>query len=344
MTFSKEITQDRILISKIPEGVTPNKSHFRSVTVTEPAPVLKDNEVFVKNLIFSLDPYIRHDFSNDKKESRVVGFAIAKVVDSKNPKFPVGALVHSPSHWEEYTHVYEPEYINDLNVLDNAVDSKVPLSAYTGVLGIPGFTVWDSLNLRGDLKAGETIYISSAAGTLGQLAGQLAKRKGLRVIGSAGSDEKVTFLKDELGFDAAFNYKTQDKRKALTEAVGEAGLDIYYDLVGDDTTEIVLDLLNPRGRVLAVGALAYHQNTEPYAPKNLINILFKELRYEGYLVFSHYERFGKFLEELTPLVANGEVKYKDAVLKHGVDKIGETYVDFLNGAFVGKVNVQVADA
>ena len=319
---------------------------------------------------------IRHDFPEGKEETSVHGFAIGKVESSNNAKFPVGALIFSPSHWETYTHVYDPQFLNDVAVLDDVVDPNIPLAAYNGVLGVPGFTVWDSLNHIGDLKKGETIYISSAAGyvlcsccslifffffffhlmtyrlshmllhtcsTLGQLAGQLAKRKGLRVIGSAGTDEKVAYLKNQLGFDAAFNYKTQDRRAALTEAAGEAGLDVYYDLVGDDTTEIVLDLLNPHGRILAVGILSAHQNEEPYAPKNLINILFKQLRYEGYLVFERYENLGKFWEEVTPLVAKGEIKYTDTVLKQGVETLGETYVKFLSGAFQGKVNVQVAD-
>ncbi|KAF9966538.1 hypothetical protein BGZ70_001997 [Mortierella alpina] len=340
---AKQITNTRILISKIPEGVAPNKSHFRSITYTEDAPVLKQDEILVKNLIFSLDPYIRHDFPEGKEETSVHGFAIGKIESSNNAKFPVGALVFSPSHWETYTHVHDPQFLNDVTVLDGIVDPKIPLAAYNGVLGVPGFTVWDSLNEIGNLKKGETIYISSAAGTLGQLAGQLAKRKGLRVIGSAGTDEKVAYLKNELGFDAAFNYKTQDKRAALTEAAGEAGLDVYYDLVGDDTTEIVIDLLNPHGRILAVGILSVHQNEEPYAPKNLINILFKQLRYEGYLVFERYENLGKFWEEVTPLVAKGEIKYTDTILKQGVETLGETYVKFLSGAFQGKVNVQVAD-
>ncbi|KAF9349122.1 hypothetical protein BGX26_012541 [Mortierella sp. AD094] len=338
-----QITNSRVLISKIPEGVAPNKNHFRTVSVTEAAPVLKQDEIFVKNLIFSLDPYIRHEFPDGKEETPVIGFGISKVIDSNNSKFPVGALVISPSGWEEYSHIQGSVYLNDVTLLDGLLDPNVPLSVYNGVLGVPGFTVWDSLNSKGDLKAGETIYISSAAGTLGQIAGQLAKRKGLRVIGSAGSDEKVAFLKNELGFDAAFNYKTQDKRAALTEAVGPAGLDIYYDLVGDDTVEVALDLLNPRGRILAVGILAAHQNAEPYRPKNLINILFKELRYEGYLVFDRYEHFRKFWEEVAPLVINGQIKYKETVLKQGVETIAETYVKFLNGGFVGKVNVQVAE-
>lgn len=179
--------------------------------------------------------------------------------------------------------------------------------------------------------------------TLGQLAGQLAKRQGLRVIGSAGTDEKVAFLKNELGFDAAFNYKTQDKRVALTEAVGKEGLDVYYDLVGDDTIEIALDLLNYGGRILYVGILAGHHNQEPARPSNLSHILFKKLRYEGYVVFDRYQHLGEFWKEVTPLVAQGDIKYRDTVLKAGVENLPENYIKLLNGAFTGKVNVQVAD-
>ncbi|KAG0246912.1 NADP-dependent alkenal double bond reductase P2 [Mortierella sp. GBAus27b] len=340
----KQISNSRVLISQIPEGVAPNKSHFRTVTVTEDVPILKENEVFIKNLTFSLDPYIRYAFPDGATESHVVGFAISRVVDSKNPKAPVGALVLAASRWESYTHLFEPEYLNDIVVLDNVVDPNIPLSAYNGVLGVAGFTVWDSLKSIGNLKKGETIYISSAAGTLGQLAGQLAKRQGLRVIGSAGSDEKVAFLKNELGYDAAFNYKTQDKRAALTEAVGKEGLDIYYDLVGDDTIQVALDLLNYGGRILYVGILAGHQNQEPARPSNLSAILFKKLRYEGYVVFDRYQHMPEFWAELTPLVAKGDIKYRDHIIKEGIEGLPDNYLKLLSGAFSGKVNVQVADA
>ncbi|KAG0051523.1 Prostaglandin reductase 1 [Gryganskiella cystojenkinii] len=338
-------TNTRVLISKIPEGVAPKASHFRTVTETGPAPELAENEVFVKNLIFSLDPYIRHEFPDGTTESSVVGFSIAKVIESKNSTFPVGATVFAPAHWATYSHIQGEVYINDVHVMDKIIDPEIPLAAYNGVLGVPGFTVYDSLNAIGDLKAGETIYISSAAGTLGQLAGQMAKSKGLRVIGSAGTDAKVAYLKNELGFDAAFNYKTvADKGAALAEAVGPQGLDIYYDLTGDDTIETVLELLNPRGRILAVGMLAGHQNNEPYRPHGLHNILFKQLRYEGYLVFERYGGFVKFFREWTPLVKEGKIKYTQTVLNGGVESIPQAYVDLLGGVYQGKVNVQIADA
>ncbi|KAI1295078.1 hypothetical protein EDD11_008022 [Mortierella claussenii] len=350
MTPSEQINNTRVLISKVPEGVSPNNSHFRSIHATEDVPSLKENELWLKNIIFSLDPYIRHEIAEGQDEAVVVGYGIARVLESTHPDYPAGSLVFAPAKWETYSHLFEPHYLSDVTVLDTVIDPNVPLSAYTGILGVPGFTVWDSFNAIGNLKAGETIYISSAAGTLGQIAGQLAKRRGLRVIGSAGTDEKVAYLREELKFDAAFNYKTQDTRVALTEALhilnpenGGLGLDIYYDLVGDDNVDIALDLLNPRGRILAVGSLAFHQNKAPVVLKNFMNILVKELRCEGYLVFDRYENFGKFWEEMTPLVANGEIKQKETVLNQGTDTLGETYVKFLNGAFSGKVNVQVAE-
>ncbi|GJJ74661.1 hypothetical protein EMPS_07019 [Entomortierella parvispora] len=334
----------RVLISQIPEGVAPNVSHFRTVTEVE-SPVLQEREIYVKNLIFSLDPYIRHEFSEGQTESSVVGFSIAKVIESKNPAVPVGATVFAPTHWAEHSHIQGDEYLNDVHVLDEVIDPEIPLYAWNGVLGVPGYTVYDSLNSVGDLKKGETIYISSAAGTLGQLAGQMAKRKGLRVFGSAGTDEKVAYLKNELGFDGAFNYKTvPDKRAALTELVGEGGLDIYYDLVADDTVEIALDLLNPRGRIIFIGLLAGHQNKEPHAPKNLVNILFKQLRYEGYIVFDRYDGFPQFWKEWTPLVKEGMIKYTQVVKKSDVAGLPQIYVDLLNGAFQGKVNVEIASA
>ncbi|KAF9415623.1 hypothetical protein BGZ94_010447 [Podila epigama] len=339
---TKHFVNTRVLISKIPEDATPNKSHFRTVVQNEEAPLLKENELFVQNLIFSLDPYIRHEFPEGATESPVIGFAIAKVLDSRHPRFPTGSLVLSTSNWESYTHLHTPEAIHELIRIDETISSKLPLTAYNGVLGVPGFTVWDSIESVADLKAGETIYISSAAGTLGQIAGQLAKRKGVRVIGSAGTPEKVAFLTNELGFDAAFNYKTEDRREALTRLAGEKGIDVYYDLVGDDTTEIVLDLLNQRGRIVAVGILAFHQNQPPAAPRNLINILFKQLRYEGYTVFDRYEHTNKFWKEIAPLVENGDIKYKDVVLEAGIDALADSYLALLAGKYTGKVNVKVA--
>ncbi|KAG0217939.1 hypothetical protein BGX33_009101 [Mortierella sp. NVP41] len=336
-----QFSNTRVLISQIPEGVAPSKEYFRTFTVTEDKPALEEGSIFVKNVIFSLDPYIRHEFPADAKETDVIGYGISKVLESKNPLFPVGSTFFGNVNWETYS----VRHSSTLGlVVPLEMDADIPISVYNGVLGTSGFTVWDSLRRVGDLKEGETIYISSAAGTLGQVAGQLAKRKGLSVIGSAGSDEKVAFLKNELGFDAAFNYKTQDRREALTAAAGPKGLDIYYDLVFDDTLDIVLDLLNPHGRIVSVGIVAVHQGQSVAAPKNLINILMKQLRFEGYTAYENFDQWGAFCEEMTPLVKSGEIKYAESVIEGGVEAIVDTYLGVMKGAYKGKVSVTTGPA
>ncbi|KAF9144774.1 hypothetical protein BGX30_011538 [Mortierella sp. GBA39] len=343
MTASNnQFSNTRVLVAQIPEGVAPNKSHFRTVTVTEDKPELEDGAIFVKNSVLSLDPYIKYDFSSGNEESPVAGFGLGKIVDSKNPAFPVGSTFFGPVRWESYSHLTKEQGLGESINLDAGLDKDLPLSVYNGVLGLSGFTVWDSLKRLGNLKKGETIYISSAAGTLGLLAGQLAKRQGLRVIGSAGSDEKVAYLTSELGFDAAFNYKTQDRRSALAEAAPQ-GLDIYYDLVFDDTVDIALDLLNPHGRIISVGTLALHQGQEPAAPKNLINILMKQLRYEGYMVYEYFDQWESFWKEVTPMVKSGEIKFAETVIEGKLDIVAETYGRFLQGGYKGKVSVKIAD-
>ncbi|KAG0381236.1 MAG: hypothetical protein J3R72DRAFT_487494 [Linnemannia gamsii] len=343
MTVSNnQISNTRVLVVQIPEGVAPNKSHFRTVTVTEDKPELEDGAVFVKNSVLSLDPYIKYDFSAGNEESPVAGFGIGKIIDSKNPAFPIGSTFFGPVRWESYSVLTQEQGLGESINLDAGLDKELPLSVYNGVLGLSGFTVWDSLKRLGNMKKGETIYISSAAGTLGILAGQLAKRQGLRVIGSAGSDEKAAYLKNELGFDAAFNYKTQDRREALTAAAPN-GLDIYYDLVFDDTVDIALDLLNPHGRIISVGSLALHQGQAPAAPQNLINILMKQLRYEGYMVYEYFDQWESFWKEVTPLVKKGEIKFAETVLEGKLDIVAETYDRFLQGDYKGKVSVKIAD-
>ncbi|OAQ36722.1 NAD(P)-binding protein [Linnemannia elongata AG-77] len=337
-----QITNNRVYIAQIPEGVAPNKNHFRTVTTTEDKPELEEGSVFVKNILFSLDPYIRYDFAEGAKETEVIGFGFSKVLESRKPNFHVGSsYFFGFLPWSSYSVLRSQDLSETFNI--DSIDKDIPLSVYSGILGASGLTVWDSINRVADLKKGETIYISSAAGTLGQLAGQIAKRKGLRVIGSAGTDEKVAYLKNQLGFDAAFNYKTQDKREALTAAVGPQGLDVYYDLVFDNTVEIALDLFNPHGRVVTVGLLAGHKGQELAIPKNIVHLLLKQIRWEGYTVFEHFDQFENFWKEVTPLVKSGEFKYTQTVVDGDVGDIAETYLRFLEGAYQGKVSLKLGD-
>ncbi|KAG0266218.1 hypothetical protein DFQ27_009931 [Actinomortierella ambigua] len=354
-----QLTFKRVLVNRAiqGEGVRPSKSHFRTITVTEPVPELQDNEVFLKNLSFGHDTYIIYNFPEGETESRVRGYALSRVLDSKNPKLPKGSLIFAPSYWEEYTHLFEPFFIRQAFPVDqhkfyDKYKDRIPLATYNGILGMSGFTGWGSLEVSGgDLKPGQVIYIPSAAGTLGQLVGQLLKRKGLKVIGSAGSQAKIDYLTQELGFDFAFNYKEhQDNKKAILQEglakIGApgGGLDIFYDLVGDETVDVALELLNPRGRVIAVGFLSNKLLEDPlYGIRQYVQILFKELTVVGHAVWEHFELLPRFFEEVVPLVAEGQIKYRENVLEQGtLEQVSDSYIDFIEGKYTGKVSVNLA--
>ncbi|KAF9978864.1 hypothetical protein BGZ73_008865 [Actinomortierella ambigua] len=353
---STQLTFKRILVSKAiqGEGVRPSKTHFRTVTVTEPVPELKDKEVFLKNLSFGQDTYIIYNFPEGEAESRVRGYALSRVVDSKNPQLPKGSLIFAPSFWEEYTHLFEPFFVRQAFAIDQHKNyekykDRISLATYNGILGMSGFTGWGSIEAAGgELKPGQVIYIPSAAGTLGQLVGQLLKRKGLKVVGSAGSQAKIDYLINELGFDFVFNYKEhQDKKAILQEGltkIGASGLDIYYDLVADETVDVALELLNPRGRVISVGFLSNKLLEDPqYGVKQYLQILFKELTVVGFAVWEHFELLPRFFEEVVPLVVEGHIKYRENVLDQAtLEQVSDSYVDFIEGKYTGKVSVNLA--
>lgn len=177
-------------------------------------------------------------------------YGVAEVVSSKNPAYPVGSIVYGAIRWEEYT-VQPASTVASFEILPKARElaDKIPLSNYVGILGMPGLTAYGSLKAVARPKAGETIYISAASGAVGQLVGQLAKLQGLKVIGSAGSDDKVDYLIKDLKFDAAFNYKKGPILDSLRKAAPK-GIDIYYDNVGAEHLEAALEVLNKKGRIV----------------------------------------------------------------------------------------------
>ncbi|KAG0256467.1 hypothetical protein DFQ27_005709 [Actinomortierella ambigua] len=354
---STQLTFKRILVNKaIQSDGKPSLSHFRTITVTEPVPELKDNEVFLKNLSFGHDVYIIYTFDEGETEARVRGYAISRVLESKNPNLPKGSLIFAPSFWEEYTHLHEEEFVRQAFALDQhkgyaQYKDRIPLASYNGILGMSGFTAWGSIEtLASQAKPGQVVYVPSAAGTLGQLVGQLFKRKGVKVIGSAGTQAKIDYLTQELGFDFVFNYKEHsDKKAILQEALtklGATGLDFYYDLMADETVDIALELLNARGRVISVGYLSNKLlDQEPYAIKQYIQILVKELTVAGYFVWEHYDLLPRFFEEFVPLVAEGQIKYKESVIDNAeLEQVAESYVEFIQGKHTGKLSVNLASA
>ncbi|KAG0238394.1 hypothetical protein BGW42_005627 [Actinomortierella wolfii] len=347
------------------DGVKPSESHFRTETVPLIKPTLKPNQLFVKNLCFSMEPLIFYDFSNGATESKVRGFGMAQVIESTNPNILPGSIVHITMPWEEYS-VVDAEPNNPLGDVivhtpaDRHVRWNVPLTAYNGVLGIPGFTAWDALRLHGDIKPGEVFYVNSAAGTLGSLIGQVAKLKGLKVIGSAGSQEKLDYLKNELGFDEVFNYKAPGGvRHGLEQALASlsakqqaaeggsatpVGIDVYFDLVNEvPSLEAVMDLMNVHGRILSVGLIADQLGDKPKnGPKNYMHLLWKQIKWVGYIVMERYRLYHEFVDEMEPLIGSGKIKFVEHVIDGGIEDIPKYFVKAQRGDYQGKVNVNIA--
>ena len=282
-----------LIYKKRPDGLPIAGEHLavERVDFNPSAPAPK-NGVTLQILYASFDPYLRGRMRNPTIESYAPAFhigrpvdndCIAKVVKSATIKFNPGDLVIGQLPIQEYAAVPEEE-INNIRTLDNPLGIE-DIRVFLGALGMPGQTAYSSLYEIGAPKKGETIFISSASGPVGQLVGQLAKRNGLRVIGSVGSDKKLDFIINELGFDGGFNYKKEEPADGLTRLVPE-GIDIYFENVGGEHLEAALSAMNNFGRVVACGMISQYnlKPQEKYGVKNLTYIISKRLKMQGFIV------------------------------------------------------------
>ncbi|KAF9202007.1 hypothetical protein BGZ49_007814 [Haplosporangium sp. Z 27] len=263
---------------------------------------------------------------------------VSEVIESKNDKFPVGTVVAGTVGWEEYTVVAGAK---DIRAIDNPRNPKIPLSSYVGVLGMPGLTAYGSLKKIGKPKAGETIFISAASGAVGQLVGQMSKRLGLRVIGSAGSDEKVEYLLKDLKFDAAFNYKKGSILENIRAAAPD-GVDIYYENVGGETLEAVLQVMNRFSRIIGCGMISGYNTPNPYGVRNLFLIIAKSIKFQGFIFDEFEEDFADFIKDVGAWLANGEIIYKEDIAD-GIESAPDAFVGMLKGKNFGKQIVKIAD-
>ncbi|KAF9439367.1 hypothetical protein BGZ76_000028 [Entomortierella beljakovae] len=307
---------------------------------------LKENDVLLRNLVISLDPYMRGRMRNAK--SYTPGFKIggvleaggvSEVIESKNKSFPVGTVVTGMTGWEQYTVIPGGA---GLRPISNPRNPKIPLSYYVGALGMPGLTAYSSLKIIGKPKAGETIFISAASGAVGQIVGQFAKKLGLRVVGSAGTDEKVNYLKNDLKFDAVFNYKKGKILDNLRAAAPE-GIDIYFENVGGETLEAALEVMNNHGRVIACGMISNYNTTDPYGVRNLFHVVTKRITIRGFIVSDFAEECGAdFVKDVSSWLASGEIVYKEDIA-NGIENALDAFVGMLQGKNFGKQLVKIAD-
>ena len=327
MTTSREIH-----LAARPNG-PPAPSDFSLVEVDVPDPA--EGEVLIRNAYMSVDPYMRGRMNDAKSYvppfqlgEVLDGGAVGQVVASRNERVPEGAWVVSRLGWRELA-------LSDGSGLLQFDPSLGPVSTALGVLGMPGLTAYVGLLDIGRPVEGETVFVSGAAGAVGSLVGQIAKLRGCRVIGSAGSPEKVAWLR-ELGFDVAFDYRETETREVLRE-----GVDVYFDNVGGPTLEAALGGLRVGGRVVACGAISQYNATEPpVGPRNLFLVVTKRLRLEGFIISDHYDRLQAFLAEMAPWVRDGSVRYRETVVE-GIEHAPEAFIGLLAGENVGKMLVKV---
>ncbi|MET9180009.1 NADP-dependent oxidoreductase [Kitasatospora aureofaciens] len=298
-------------------------------------------EILVRNTHLSVDPYMRGRMNDVKSYvppfqlgQAMDGGAVGYVVASEAEGFAPGDAVLHGLGWREYATLDAKHAVK--------VDPEAaPLSAYLGVLGMPGLTAYAGLLAVGGLKEGDKVFVSGAAGAVGSLVGQIAKLKGASlVVGSAGSAEKVAKLVDEYGFDAAFNYKDAPVAEQLAKAAPE-GIDLYFDNVGGDHLEAAIGALGVHGRAVLCGAIAqYNETTAPAAPRNLAMAIGKRLRLEGMLVRDHAALQPQFVTEVAGWLRSGELRTEETVVD-GFENAAQAFIDLLRGVNTGKMVVRL---
>ncbi|NUT48054.1 MAG: NADP-dependent oxidoreductase [Saccharothrix sp.] len=328
-------TAREIRLASRPEGF-PTPEDFDLVEA--PTPTAGDGQLLVRNLVMSVDPYMRGRMNEGRSYVApfelgrpLDGGAVGEVLVSNAPGFAVGDTVLHGLGWREYAAVDAAHAVR--------VDPRAaPVGAYLGVLGMPGMTAYAGLLDVAAFKEGDVVFVSGAAGAVGQVAGQVARLRGARrVIGSAGSDAKVKYLVDELGFDAAFNYKDGPVTEQLAQAAPD-GVDVYFDNVGGEHLEAAIDALNPHGRVALCGAIANYNTRTPVGARNLGLAVGKRLTLRGFLVRDHEHLREQFVREVGGWIASGELRYQETVTP-GLDRAPEAFIGMLRGENVGKALV-----
>ena len=334
----------RIVLVSRPVGA-PTPENFR--LEREALPDLAEGQVLLKTLYLSLDPYMRGRMSDAPSYAAPVaigevmtGGAVSRVERSLNPKFHEGDLVVGATGWQSHS-------ISDGRALIPVPSGLPSPSMALGVLGMPGMTAYMGLMDIGQPKEGETLVVAAASGAVGSVVGQVARIKGLKVVGVAGGADKCRYVVDELGFDACIDHKRADFAEQLAQACG-AGVDIYFENVGGKVFDAVLPLLNPKARIPVCGLIAQDNAQEaPPGPDRMPllqrTLLTKRVRMQGFIVFDDYgDRHSEFAKAMAPWVRDGKVKFREDVVE-GLEQAPEAFIGLLEGRNFGKLVVRVAN-
>ncbi|HIY95787.1 MAG TPA: NADP-dependent oxidoreductase [Candidatus Rothia avicola] len=335
------MTQAReIRLASRPSG-WPTSDNFEFATVT--LPELTDGQVRVKNEFISVDPYMRGRMNDAKSYvapyglgERITGGAVGRVVESHDESLPVGTLVSHQQGWADYAQGAAREF----TALPE-LPAGAPSSLYLGMLGMTAMTAYAGLTRIAHLKEGDVVFVSGAAGAVGTAVGQIARLLGAsRVVGSAGSAEKVELLTSKYGYDAALNYKDAPVRQALPELVPD-GVDVYFDNVGGDHLEAALDVMNRGGRLALCGAIsAYNTNETTPGPDNMTNMVKQGLTMQGFTLGEYLDVAPEFREKMGRWFADGKIAYDETVYE-GLDSTIEAFIAMMQGANTGKMVVKL---
>ena len=304
-----------------------------------PIPQPAEGQVLIRNAYFSVDPYMRPRMNDVRSYvapftlgEAMTGGAVGRIAATRNARYAEGDWVLHQLGWREWA-------LSDGATLRRLDPSLAPISTALGVLGMPGFTAWYGLFVLGEPREGETVFVSGAAGAVGSAVGQMARIAGCRVLGSAGSNEKLAWLR-ELGFDAVFDYRAKGPREALAE-LSPDGIDIYFDNVGGEHLEAAIGALRTYGRVVACGSISRYNDAEPApGPRNMFLVVTRRLRIQGYIISDHFERFGEFVRDASEWVQDGRLQYRETIVD-GIENAPKAFLGLLRGENIGKMLVKV---
>ncbi|MFT4757171.1 MAG: NADPH-dependent curcumin reductase CurA [Vicingaceae bacterium] len=309
--------------------------------ITTEVPELQEGEVLLSTKYVSVDPYLRGRMSDAPSyvapfaiNQPIVSGMIAEVIESKNSNFSAGEFVSGMLEWKE-TQVATTDGLLKVDA------NQAPLSTYLGILGMTGLTAYLGLTEIGKPKKGETLLVSGAAGAVGSVVGQIGKILGLRVVGIAGTDEKVEMLKSEFGFDEGINYKTTEN---MTKAIAEAcpnGVDVYFDNVGGKISEAAFFNINKFSRTINCGAISVYNNTE--APKSISVqpfLIKKSSSMQGFVIFDFVDKHPAGVKQLTEWLSEGKLTYSETI-REGFETIPQAFLDLFEGKNKGKMVVKL---
>ncbi|HMF94874.1 MAG TPA: NADP-dependent oxidoreductase [Vicinamibacterales bacterium] len=329
----------QIRLKSRPSGM-PTTGNFESVDA--PMPTVQDGEVLRRTLFLSLDPYMRGRMSDAPSYAAPVnvgdvmcGHTVSEVIESRHPALRNGDIVAGYDGWQQYA----AGPAKDLRRLDSG---NLPPSTAIGVLGMPGFTAYVGLYDIGQPKPGETVVVSAASGAVGSIVGQLAKIRGCRAVGVARSREKCDYVVGTLGFDACVSYQTGDLVAAVKDAC-PAGVDVYFENVGGAVLAAMLKVINRGARIPLCGLISEYNATEDPGGPNLRPLLVHRAMIKGFIVSDHYDRFPAFLSEMTPLVRDGRIKFREHIVD-GLDAAPAALIGLFEGRNFGKLLVRVSDS